>query len=255
MPDEASKAKAEAKAEEAKRLEDAKKGEPGPEPKKRGPGRPPGTSLKDKPEGAAGPVTRKKRKPPEAIEDTRKALQQSYRDQQVLVKKHLKKHPNAKVNAVDPFTAGREPLKLDEHEVIGFTHTTFSFLGNVLRVPSAIPDDEKLDDIGKYWARALPYMNIDPGRFYIAFAAVTTGAVVISMCVLSVARLLGKYEDPILDNPERPGEMDSQIALLDESGVAQLERQVDHETAKAKAAIDRRKNQLAEEKKKGNASN
>lgn len=242
--DEIEKAKAEAKAAEKEKIEAAKKQvsipgtEPADQPKKRGPGRPPKTE---------GPKTTptKKRKSPDQIEDTDKALRRWYADGQKLVTRHKKRHPDAKVAAIDPFSVDREKLKLEKGEARELSHFSFKTLGGFLRVPSAIPPDERLDLIGDCWERALPYMNIDAGRFYIAIAGVLTGAAVLSMVVLSAARLLGKYQDPQID------QVDSQvagfIAGVDNAGLDQIERQLDAQVAAEKEAIAARRAQLAAE--------
>ena len=255
MSEEADKAKAEAKKAEAEKIaaeREKRQGKiPGTDPageaKKRGPGRPPG-KAKPKPEGVA-PKTRQKRKPAEEIVDTDKALRQWFKDGKKLVALHKKKHPGAKVGAVDPFTVEREPLKMEEKEVVGLTHFSFNLLGNFMRVPSAVPGEDKLDMMGKAWARALPYMNLDAGKVYIAIACVMTGAVLINMTALSVARLLGKYKDPLVDDMQ--GEFDQQFAIAGEDELAFIERQVEAQAAAVKAAADKRRAELREQAAKG----
>jgi len=242
--DETKKAKAEAKADEKAKIEAEKRqqkipgtepADPPPEPKKRGPGRP------RKTEGETKAPT-KKRKPPETIEDTDKALRRWYRDGQKLVTRHKKKHPEAKVAAVDPFSVDREKLKLEKGEAKALAHFSFKTLGGFLRVPSAVPPDDRLDLIGDAWDRALPYMQIDAGRFYVAVAGVLTGAAVLSMLVLAGARLLGKYQDPAIDQVE------SQIAGMlggaDTAALDQIERQLDAQIEAEKAAIAARRAEL-----------
>jgi hypothetical protein len=247
--DDEKKAKAEAKKAEAEKIEKerAKRQQniPGTEPdpnapKKRGPGRPAGTGDKSGKQTERKP--RAKRKKPEEIVDTGKALKQSYKDQQKLVKAHLKKHPEAKVAAIDPFTVKRTPLKLSDEAVQSYTHFGFKTLGGFMRVPSAVPSDEKLDMIGEAWARALPHMNIDAGRFYIAIAFIMSGSVILSMVALSVARLLGKYQDPLIDNVD--SQLAGQLGALDKDGLDMVERQLRAQMDAELGEIQRRREQL-----------
>ena len=216
-------AKAAAKKEEQDRIaaEKAAKEKDESSPPKRGRGRPPGTSKKDD-KGDAAP--KPKRKPPEQVTDTYKALKQSFKDQKKLVTAHKKKFPTAKVGAVDPFTVEREPLKMEEAEAVGLAHLTVDTLGNALRVPSLIPGEEKVDELGKKWSRALPYMNIDAGRAYIVIAAVSTAGIVLPMVVMSILRLMGKFQDPLIDNVE--SQLAPQLMGLDEDGLDVAEGQL-----------------------------
>lgn len=215
---------------------------------KRKRGRPPGSGKKEStPAGIAPPAPRKKRKPIEEIADTDDALRRWHEDGKKLVNLHLAKYPNAKVAAIDPFTAKRESLKLDESECVGLCHFTFNTLGGFMRVPSLVPSEEKLTYMGTTWARALPYMNIDPGKFYVAIAVALTGSVVISMAVASVLRLLGKWKDPMIDGGE--SQLAPQLAALDSDGLSMVERQVEMQIRAERDAIARRREQLDRLKK------
>lgn len=246
---ESEKEKEEAKAKEKARIEAEREArqrqipgtEPTAEPQKRGPGRPPGTKAKG-PEGAAGPVPRQKRKPIEETTDTDKALRKWFEDGKKLEALHLKKHPEARIGVVNPFTVKREKLAMKEDDVIDLCDMGFHFLGNALRVPSSIPDKPKIDMIGGCWSKALPYMNVDAGKFYVGIALVLTGGVVLSMLALSVARLLGKYKDPQID------EIDSQLAphlaMMDEGQLGQVEAQLRAQMKAELEEIERRRAEL-----------